>query len=87
MRVVEDPVRVAVERLDVACSRVREAPDRHAAHAVGAFLVLVLPGDVVARAGRQDIDIVLGSEAFGDEPAQLLGPAEDFGAISLDDKG
>ena len=39
VRVGEDPLRVAVERVDVARPGVGEAPDRDAADAVGAFRV------------------------------------------------
>ena len=43
VRILKDPVRVAIEVLDVARLRVGEAANRDAAHAVGAFGVLVLP--------------------------------------------
>ena len=68
-------------------ARVGEAADRDAADAVGAFGILVLPGDVVARAGRQHFDVVLRGEPLGDEPAEVLGSAEDLGAVALDDEG
>ena len=84
---MEDPVRVLVERLDVARARVGEAPHRHAAQPVGAFGVLVLPGDVVARAGRQHVDLVPLGQPLGDQPAVVLGAAEDLGAVALNDEG
>ena len=87
VRVVVDPLGVRVERVDVARARVREAPHGDAADAVGAFRVLVLPRDVVARAGRQHLDVVLRGEALGDEAAEMLGSAEDFRAVALDDEG
>ena len=59
VRVVEDPVRILVERGDVARARVLEAPHRDAADAIVALRILVLPGDVVARARRQHLDVVL----------------------------
>ena len=48
--------------------------------------VLVLPGDVVLRAGRQHLDLVLRREPLGDQPAVVLGSAEDLGAVALDDE-
>ena len=86
VRAGEDPLRVAVEGLDVAGARVGEPPDGDAADAVGAFGILVLPGDVVLRAGREHFDLVLGGEPLGDEPAVILGAAEDLGAVALDDE-
>ena len=82
-----DPLRVGVERADVARGRVREPPHRHAADAVGALGVFVLPCDVVARAGREHVHVVVAGEALGDETAEMLGPAEDFRAVPLDDEG
>ena len=59
--------------------RVGEAADRDAADAVDALGVLVLPGDVVAGAGRQHLDLVLRREALGDQAAEVLGAAEHLG--------
>ena len=86
VRVVEDPFRVLVERREIARPRVREAPHRDPAHAIGSFRVLVLPRDVVARAGGQHLDLVLLGEPLGDEAAVVLGSAEDLGAVALDDE-
>ena len=61
--------------------------DGHPPHAIGALGILVLPGHIVARAGRENLDLVLGREPLGDEPAVVLGPPEDLGAIPLNDKG
>ena len=85
--VVEDPLRVAVEGVDVARLRVGKPADRDAADAVGALRVLVLPGDVVLRAGGQHFDLVPRREPFGDQAAVILGSAEDLGAVTLDDEG
>ena len=68
------------------CLRAREAPHRDAADPVRAFRILVLPGDVVLSAGGQDLDLVPGREALGDQPAVVLGSAEDLGAVALNDK-
>ena len=87
VRVVENPVRIAVEGGDVARALVREAPDGDAADAVGPFRILVLPGDVVAGAGRQHLDVVLRREPLGDQPAVVLRAAEHLGAVALNDEG
>ena len=87
MRVVEDPVGVAVERVDVARVRVREAPHGDAVDALAAFGILVRPRDVVARAGRQHLDVVVSGHPLGDQPAVVLGAAENLQAVSLDDEG
>ena len=86
VRVVEDPVRVPVELLEVALPVRREPAHRDAAHPIEAFRVLVLPGDVVARARRQHLDVVARRETFGDEPAVVLGAAENVRAVPLDDE-
>ena len=86
MSVAEDPLRVLVEGREVARARDGEAAHGDAADAIGAFRVLVLPAHVVAGAGRQDVDLVLRREALRDEAAQVLGSAEHFGAIALDDE-
>jgi hypothetical protein len=85
VRVVIDPVRVLVERVEVARRGVGEPADGHAADPVGPLGVLVLPRLVVARARREDLDLVLCGEALGHEPAQVLGSAENLGAVPLDD--
>src|SRR5688572_32223237 len=86
MRVVEDPVRILVERRDVARARVLETPYRHPADPVVPLGIVVLPGDVVLRARRQHLDVVLGGEALGNQPAVILGSAENLGAVALDDE-
>ena len=75
--------------LNASMSRVagvREPPHGDAAHAVGALGILVLPGDVVARARREHVDLVALGQPLGDEPAVVLGSAEDLGAVALDDE-
>ncbi len=86
MRIIEDPVRILVETVDVAGARILEAPHRDAADPIVALGILVLPGHVVARAGGQHFDVVLGREPLGNQPAVILGAAENFGAVSLDDE-
>ena len=87
VRIVVNPVGVLVERVDVARPCVREAADCHAAHAVGAFRIVVLPRHVVLRAGRQDVDVVRGGQTLGEQPAEMLGAAQHLGSVSLDDEG
>ena len=69
MFVIEDPVRIFVERVEIARSGAGKTSDDDAALPIDALLVFVLPGDVVARAGRQDVDFVPGCETFGNEAA------------------
>ena len=87
VRIVEDPVGILVERGDVARVRVLESPHRDAADAVVPLGILVLPRNVVARARRQHLDVVLGGEPLGDQPAVILRPAENLGAVALNDEG
>src|SRR4051812_22870392 len=86
VRVVEDPLGVAVERVNVSGARVGKTTDRDAAHAIRSFRVVVLPGDVVLRAGGQHFDVMPGCEPFGDQPAVILRAAENLGAVTLHDK-
>ena len=86
VRVVEDPLGVAVERVNVPGARVGKTTHRDAAHAIRALRVVVLPGDVVLRAGGQHFDVMPGCEPFGNQPAVILGTAENLGAVTLHDK-
>ena len=75
--------------LNASRSRVRGVANRRTVtprSAVGAFRVLVLPGDVVARARRQHVHLVVIGQPLGDQPAVVLGSAEDLGAVALDDE-
>jgi hypothetical protein len=64
----------------------REPPHGDAADPIGAFRILVLPGDVVARTGREDVHVVAERHPFGDETAVVLGSAENLRAVALDDE-
>ena len=86
VRILEYPVGVAGEIGDVARVRVRKAADRDAAHAIGAFGVLVFPGDVVARARREHVDIVALREPFGRQAARVFRSAENLCSVSLNDE-
>src|SRR5471032_2386787 len=85
VRVGVDPLRILIERL-VARAGIREPPHGHAANAVRALGILVRPRRVVARAGRQHVNIVLRREPLRHEPAQVLGSAEDLRSVSLNDE-
>jgi hypothetical protein len=63
---------ISVERVDIADDRAGEPPYGDAADAIGAFGILVLPGDVVLGAAREHVHVMADREAFGDEPAQVL---------------
>ena len=86
VRILKNPVGVAGEICEVARLRVRKAANRDAAHAVGAFGVIVFPGDVVARARRQDIDIVTLREPFRRQAARVFRSAENLCSVSLNDE-
>ena len=87
VRVGEDPVGVRVEALDLPRAGVRESAHRHPADAIRPLRVLVGPGDVVAGAGRQHLHVMTGAEPLRDEPAVILGTAEDLRAVALNDEG
>ena len=86
VRVLKNPVGVASEICEIPDVRVRKAANGDAAHAVGAFGVIVLPGDVVARARRQDIDIVTLREPFSRQAARVFRSAENLCSVSLNDE-
>ena len=84
--VMEDPVRVLVERLEVARLRVGETPHGDAADAIGALGVLVFPRRVLARARREHVHLMPLGEVLGDQAAVVLGSAEDLRAVALNDE-
>ena len=87
MRVVEDPLGVLVEGIDIAGARVRKAPHCDAVDLLGAFRIIVRPRDVFASAGGQHLHVVLAGHPLGDQTAVIFGPAEYLLAVSLDDEG
>ena len=86
MRVVEDPLGIAIERVNVSSQRVREPPDRDAADPVRSFRILVLPRDVVLRTRRQHLDVMPGRQPFGYQPAVILRPPKNLSSVPLDDE-
>src|SRR5207247_947178 len=75
------------KRLEIARPRDGKPFDAHAAFGRDAGRIGVLPRHVVARAGREDDDVVAGGEAFGELAAVHLRAAGDAGAVALDDEG
>ena len=66
------------------------AADREAAHGdavdgLDARAELVVPADVIARAGGDDLDLGVPGEPFGDVARVQLGAAVDVGAVALND--
>src|SRR5688572_23939355 len=86
VRIVKYPLGVAGEIREVARVRVCKAANRDAAHAVGAFGVIVFPGDVVARARGEDIDVVTLREPFRRQAARVFRSAENLCPVSLNDE-
>ena len=84
---LEDVRRAAPEILDVAFAGDAEAPHLHAAHRFGPLGPLVTPGDVVARTGRQHVDLMLLGEQLDDVASVQFGAAVDLRAVALDDDG
>ena len=82
----ENAIRMLPERVDVVRLVHREAPHQHAADAVRALAVLVLPGAPVARRGRQHLDVVLQAQLLGDQTARVLGAARDLAAVARRDE-
>ena len=93
--------RRARRRSSAACSKTRARPpaelerlafvrDRKASHRDAVDLLdagrqLVAPGDVVARAGRDDFDLGVPREPLGDVARVQLRAAVDVGAVALND--
>ena len=75
-----------MKSVEVPRLRVRKAPNRDAANAIGAFGVIVFPGDVVARARRQHVDVVTLRELFGRQAARVFRSAENLCSVSLNDE-
>ena len=70
----------------VARLRDREAQHAHAVHLRRPGRVVVLPGEVVERAGRQHGELDLGRDQLRDAPRERLGAAVDLDAVALDDE-
>ena len=64
-----------------------ETPDRDAVDAVHARLELVAPRDVIGGARREDFDLRVSGEMFGDVARVQLGAAVDRLSVALSDDG
>ena len=69
----EQPIGELPERAGVARLADGEAADEHAADAIRALGVLVLPGPRIAGAGRQHVDVVPLADLLGEQAAGVLG--------------
>src|SRR6476469_9274064 len=63
----------------------REPPHGHAVDRLDAGAQLVLPGHVVAGAGRQHLDLGMPRQVLGHVPRVQLRSAVDLSAIALND--
>ena len=86
VRVRKNPVGIPAEVGDVSRLRVREPANGHAADAIRAFGVVVLPADIVSRARGQYIDCVALREAFRRQTARVFRSAENLCPVSLNDE-
>src|SRR5258705_22899 len=86
-RRVEDAIGELAERVGVARLVHREAAHEHAADAVRAFPVLVLPRPRIAGGGRQHFDVVAHAELLVEQAARVLGARRHFAALPLRDEG
>ena len=83
MRLGQQPRRQAVERRRIRLAfGHREAADTDAAHAVRTFGIVVLPRPHVARARGEHVDVVTVAEVLGEQPAGVLGPGGQVGAVA-----
>jgi hypothetical protein len=88
MGVGEDPLRIAVEGLDVARIVHVEPFDRDAVDDRIPLGIFRGPGDVIlGRRGVDGADVPSGDEALGDHLAMDFGAAHDFGPVALNDEG
>ena len=83
MRLREDGRGSAAEFSGVARAGDRKAANGQAVDLVFAGRQLVLPRDVVARAGRQHLDLPVPGEPLGDVPGVQFGAAADVRAVAL----
>jgi hypothetical protein len=77
------PLRVLERR--AAGARHRKAAHAHRAVHRLAGREVRRPAPVIERVGRRDLDVVHHSEPVRHDPRVGLGPADDLGAVALDD--
>ncbi len=85
-KVVEDFVAEIGEGLEVARPRYRKTLHAHAILCRNTRGIRICPCDVVARAGREDGDVVTEGETLSKLTAVHLGAARDAGAVALNDE-
>src|SRR5690348_12389464 len=83
MHPLEDQRGTTPEVVFVARPRHGKPPHADPVDRVEAFRKLVLPGDVVARARRQDLDVGVPGQTFRDVSRVELGAAADVRAVAL----
>ena len=85
VRVVEHRARPSPELERPALVRDRKPSDRDAVDLLDPGRQLVAPGDVVARTGRDHLDLGVPGEMFSDVARVQLRSAVDVGAVALND--
>src|SRR6185436_5423486 len=85
-RRVEDAIGELAEGVDIARLVHREASHEHAADAIRAFPVIVLPRPRIAGSGRQHFDVVAQAELLGEQAARMFGAGRDFAAVAWRDE-
>src|SRR5918993_5942829 len=83
MCMVEDAVRPAAEVGGVSLLIDSEPPHRNVVHEFRSCRIIVAPGDVIASACRQHLDLRVLRKMLGDVASVQLGAAVDLGAIAL----
>ena len=86
MRRLEDLRGPLTKLFGVAFAADRKPPDRDTVHPLDPGVELVAPGDVVGRAGRQNLALGVSREVLSDIPGMQLGAAVQLGAVALDDE-
>src|SRR6476646_7991433 len=84
MRLVEDATRQSTKMIDIALVPDRKTAHRNAIDLFDAFRAFVLPGHVISRSRRDDLDLGVTGEPFGDVSCVELRAAVDIRAIALD---
>ena len=84
---LEDALGARGKELHVPLAIDREALDRDPVDGLRAGRIVVVPGDVIARAGRQHDDLRVRRQMLGDIARVQLSAAVDVGAIALHHDG
>ena len=84
---LEHAVRASAEHEWIALVFDRKTADRHAVHLLDAWRKLVPPGHVIGGARREDLDVRVPGEMFGNVTGVQLGAAVDRRSVPLNDDG